>query len=412
MKLKKGFLENGIMQGDMVVWMIFLLLCMVSVIEVYSASSNMTYKSGEYWRPILEHGSYVLVGIGIAWLIHRMPLNVFKLASTVLLHISYILLIIVLFGEKINGAARWDEIMGISYQPSEITKVSLVVFIAFILAHLRDGKMASATAAKIVACEVGLSVMLIVTENASTAGIIFLVSLCICFYGKVRARYLAWVVGLLAVVAIVVGMVAYKIPESTLDEWRESKVLHRVPVWVHRLKDHAELPEDPMDYDLTSNIQVTHAQIAVATCNIVGRGPGNSVQRDYLPQAFSDFIYAIIIEEGGFLSGVFVMFLYLLLMWRAMKIAGRCKTLFPAYLVMGLALMMVVQAMVNMAVAVGAFPVTGQPLPLISKGGTSTFVNCAYIGMILSVSRRINKKQTSPVVAQAEPTTPENDKTA
>ena len=118
MKLKKGFLENGIMQGDMVVWMIFLLLCMVSVIEVYSASSNMTYKSGEYWRPILEHGSYVLVGIGIAWLIHRMPLNVFKLASTVLLHISYILLIIVLFGEKINGAARWDEIMGISYQPS------------------------------------------------------------------------------------------------------------------------------------------------------------------------------------------------------------------------------------------------------------------------------------------------------
>ena len=290
--------------------------------------------------------------------------------------------------------------------------MSLVVFIAFILAHLRDGKMASATAAKIVACEVGLSVMLIVTENASTAGIIFLVSLCICFYGKVRARYLAWVVGLLAVVAIVVGMVAYKIPESTLDEWRESKVLHRVPVWVHRLKDHAELPEDPMDYDLTSNIQVTHAQIAVATCNIVGRGPGNSVQRDYLPQAFSDFIYAIIIEEGGFLSGVFVMFLYLLLMWRAMKIAGRCKTLFPAYLVMGLALMMVVQAMVNMAVAVGAFPVTGQPLPLISKGGTSTFVNCAYIGMILSVSRRINKKQTSPVVAQAEPTTPENDKTA
>ena len=218
--------------------------------------------------------------------------------------------------------------------------------------------------------------------------------------------------GLLAVVAIVVGMVAYKIPESTLDEWRESKVLHRVPVWVHRLKDHAELPEDPMDYDLTSNIQVTHAQIAVATCNIVGRGPGNSVQRDYLPQAFSDFIYAIIIEEGGFLSGVFVMFLYLLLMWRAMKIAGRCKTLFPAYLVMGLALMMVVQAMVNMAVAVGAFPVTGQPLPLISKGGTSTFVNCAYIGMILSVSRRINKKQTSSVVAQAEPTTPENDKTA
>ena len=123
----------------------------------------------------------------------------------------------------------------------------------------------------------------------------------------------------------------------------------------------------------------------------MGKGPGNSVERDYLPQAFSDFIYAIIIEEGGILSGAFVMFLYLLLMWRAMKIAKRCKALFPAYLVMGLALMMVVQAMINMAVAVGAFPVTGQPLPLISKGGTATFVNCAYIGMILSVSRSAKK---------------------
>jgi cell division protein FtsW len=186
---------------------------------------------------------------------------------------------------------------------------------------------------------------------------------------------------------------AHSIPESTLDNWsaQEHGILHRVPTWVHRITDHHVTPENPDDYDIYDNVQVTHAKIAIATCNLVGKGPGNSVERDYLPQAFSDFIYAIIIEEGGILSGAFVMFLYLLLMWRAMKIAKRCKALFPAYLVMGLALMMVVQAMINMAVAVGAFPVTGQPLPLISKGGTATFVNCAYIGMILSVSRSAKK---------------------
>ena len=140
-------------------------------------------------------------------------------------------------------------------------------------------------------------------------------------------------------------------------------------------------------------MQVTHANIAIGTCGIRGKGPGNSVQRDYLPQAYSDFIYAIIIEETGVFGLFGVMFLYLLLMWQSMKIASRCKSRFPSYLVMGLALMIVIQAMVNMAVATGAFPVTGQPLPLISRGGTSTFVNCAYFGMILSVSRTAKKKE-------------------
>ena len=142
--------------------------------------------------------------------------------------------------------------------------------------------------------------------------------------------------------------------------------------------------------------QVTHAQIAIATCHVVGKGPGQSVERDFLPQAFSDFIYAIIIEEGGFLGGLVVMFMYLFLLYRAMKIAENCKNRFPAYLVMGLSLMLVVQAMVNMAVATGAMPVTGQPLPLVSKGGTSTFITCAYIGMILSVSHTARQIDPEP----------------
>lgn len=386
---KASFEEKGLMQGDTVVWMIFLLLCMVSVIEVYSASSNMSYDSGHYWDPVMRHGSFVLVGIILAWLIHLIPCVWFKLLNVLMLLGSFAMLIIVLFAGKINGGARWLDVGIFSFQPSELAKISLVGVSAFLLSSMRTEKGASNLSFKIVLGLTFLVVGLIATENLSTAGIIFIVILGIMFISQVSAKWLAWIVGGMIAAAALGVFVAHSIPESTLDNWsaQEHGILHRVPTWVHRITDHHVTPENPDDYDIYDNIQVTHAKIAIATCNIVGKGPGNSVERDYLPQAFSDFIYAIIIEEGGILSGAFVMFLYLLLMWRAMKIAKRCKALFPAYLVMGLALMMVVQAMINMAVAVGAFPVTGQPLPLISKGGTATFVNCAYIGMILSVSR-------------------------
>ena len=195
-------------------------------------------------------------------------------------------------------------------------------------------------------------------------------------------------------VLILGGTAVYTLSKSeTMMEKMSQGPLHRIPTWVHRLTTNNTIPEDPNKYLLTENIQVTHVNIAIATCGIIGKGPGNSVQRDYLPQAYSDFIYAIIIEETGVFGLFGVMFLYLLLMWQSMKIASRCKSRFPSYLVMGLALMIVIQAMVNMAVATGAFPVTGQPLPLISRGGTSTFVNCAYFGMILSVSRKAKRKE-------------------
>ena len=195
-----------------------------------------------------------------------------------------------------------------------------------------------------------------------------------------------------------------------MEEWRADKesIFHRVPTWVGRLKGGYVPPADPKEYDITQNIQVTHAQIAIATCGITGRGPGNSIERDFLPQAYSDFIYAIIIEEGGIFCGGLVMFLYLLLLYRAFRIAQRCKSLFPAYLIMGLALMLVTHAMINMAVAVGLFPVTGQPLPLISRGGTSTFVNCAYLGIMLSVSRsarQIEEPKTEEVKESVEKST-------
>lgn len=410
MKLKDTLSDKGLLQGDMAVWMIFLLLCMVSVVEVYSASSRMTFGQANFWEPILQHGSYITMGIFIAWIIHMIPCNFFKLAGAFIVHfVTYPLLIWALFAPKTNDASRWVDMGFVKMQPSEIAKISLVVFACFILASLRDEKGASKLAMKIVGIETAIIVLLIAPENASTAAILALVMFGICFFAQVRTKVLLWLSGSVIGVVALVGSIALSLPESTLMEMSNSdiKLLHRVPTWVHRLTNRTELPPDAKDYNLTDNVQVTHAKIAVATSGILGKGPGNSVQRDFLPQAVSDFIYAIIIEEMGIVGGCGVMFLYLLLMYRAMRIAGKCKSLFPSYLVMGLSLMMVMQAMVNMAVAVGAFPVTGQPLPLISRGGTSLFVNSAYIGMILSVSRSAKRIGESKSRQQIESTTAE-----
>lgn len=390
--------EKSWMQGDLVIWMVFLFLCMISIIEVYSATSSMTYSNGHYWDPVLRHSAFVGIGIVFAWLITQISCNWFKLGSLVVLAISILLLIVVLFTTKINGGARWLEIGKISFQPSELAKMGLIGFAAFVLSTSREEKGASKIGTKWVLGVTGFVLLLIATENLSTAGIIFITILGILFYAQAPKKYMAIIVGLILAGAVLGGTTVYTLSKSeeTMEKMAQGP-LHRIPTWVHRLTTHNEAPENPQDYPLTENIQVTHANIAIGTCGIIGKGPGNSVQRDYLPQAYSDFIYAIIIEETGVFGLFGVMFLYLLLMWQSMKIASRCKSRFPSYLVMGLALMIVIQAMVNMAVATGAFPVTGQPLPLISRGGTSTFVNCAYFGMILSVSRTAKKKEENSI---------------
>lgn len=401
---KKNFQENGLMQGDMVLWMVFLLLCFISVITVYSASSNMTYSTGKYWAPVMRHGIFLLTGVGFTWVLHMLPCKLYKIFGLGIMLFSYLLLACALFAGKINGASRWVGIGDFTFQPSEIAKLGLVMTTAFIFSVFRNKDGVSSFGVKMAAINIGLTLMLIITENLSTAAIIFVVMFLIAFYAQVSSKILIWVGGSLVTIAIVGYLTAISIPQDTLNTWAKSDgVMHRVPTWVNRLKSKTVLPENPQEYNISNNVQVTHAQIAIATCGIVGRGPGNSIERDFLPQAFSDFIYAIIIEEGGIFSGGLVMFLYLLLLYRALRIAQRCKSLFPAYLIMGLSLMLVIQAMVNMAVAVGVFPVTGQPLPLISRGGTSTFVNCAYLGIMLSVSRSARQVEEDKSDKIAEP---------
>ena len=394
MNVKKKINWSGLMQGDLVIWMVFILLLMISVVEVYSASSTMSYGGkSSYWEPVMQHGSFWLIGLVTAWFVSRVPCNYFKLGGTLGLLFALMLQLAALFSGKLNGAGRWIHLWGLTFQPSELTKMALVTYLAFIFSSLRNGKEVSSTGNKFAAFGAIASLALIVTENLSTAGLIFLIVLGMAFFAQVRAKLLAIIFVIMVSVGAGGWILVHSIPEETLSEWRasENPITHRVPTWVARITDKHEIPDNPKDYDITDHIQVTHARIAVATSHGIGKGPGKSRQRDYLPQAYSDFIYAIIIEETGILGGLVVMFLYLLFMWRCRTIAERCKSLFPSYLVMGLSLMIVLQAMVNMAVAVGAMPVTGQPLPLISRGGSSILINCICVGMILSVSRTAKK---------------------
>ena len=374
-------LLKSIFKGDKVIWIIFLFLCLISITEVFSAASTLTYKSGDHWGPITQHSIILMVGAVIVVLMHNIPYKWFQVFPVFLLPASAILLVLVMMMERINGAARWMTFMGIQFQPSEIAKMAVIIVTAFILSKGQDEDGAHPKAFKRIMIITGAICLLIAPENLSTAALLFGVVFLMMFIGRVSAKKLVLIGGLTSV-----GVIAVTFLLMTKNS--DIPFLHRFDTWRARIEKFTNDEEVPAaKFDIDKDAQIAHARIAVATSNVVGKGPGNSVQRDFLSQAFSDFIFAIIIEELGLVGGVIVVFLYICLLIRVGRIAKKCDRTFPAFLIIGIALLLVSQAVFNMMVAVGLAPVTGQPLPLISKGGTSTLINCAYIGMILSVSR-------------------------
>ena len=277
--------------------------------------------------------------------------------------------------------------------------MAVIIVTAFILSKFQEEDNANPKAFKYIMWITGIVFILIAPENGSTAALLFGVVFLMMVIGRVPWKQLAKLMGIAGVmVAFFVGIVMI-MPTHKLNK---VPMMHRVETWQNRIKGFFEDKEavPAAKYDIDKDAQIAHANIAIASSNIIGKMPGNSVQRDFLSQAFSDFIFAIIIEELGLLGGAFVVILYIWLLMRAGKIARRSEKSFPAFLVMGIALLLVSQAMLNMMVAVGLFPVTGQPLPLISKGGTSTLINCAYIGMILSVSRYVAEQEEKKAAEQ------------
>ena len=376
-------LLKNIFKGDKVIWIIFLCLCLISIIEVFSAASTLTYKSGDHWGPITQHSIILMIGAIVVVLMHNIPYKWFQVFPVFLYPISVVLLAFVtlmgvITGDRVNGAARWMSFMGLQFQPSELAKMAVIIAVSFILSKKQDDEGANPKAFKYIMILTGLVCMLIAPENLSTAMLLFGVVVLMMFIGRVAFKKLAMLLGGLALAGCLGVIFLLAIPKDT-----DIPFLHRFDTWKSRITNFTEKEEVPAaKFDIDKD-----AQIAIATSNVIGKAPGNSIQRDFLSQAFSDFIFAIIIEELGLVGGAFVVILYIWLLVRTGRIAQKCERTFPAFLVMGIALMLVSQAILNMMVAVGLFPVTGQPLPLISKGGTSTLINCAYIGMILSVSR-------------------------
>ena len=396
--------SSQIFKGDKVIWVIFFFLCIISLVEVFSAASTLSYKTGSFWSPFIKQASFLALGTLVVVGVHNIPCRFFKVIPIFFLPVCCILLLVTsFFGGSTNDAARWIEFGVFRFQPSELAKGAVITSVALILARMQRKDGADPRAFKYIMWITGIFFLLIFTENLSTAALLFGVVFLMMFIGRVPLILLGKLLGILFAMLLFVVLIIKVVPKDSAVF--ELPGLHRLSTWKARLEKHSNDKElSAAEFDVENNAQVAHANIAIASSKIRGKGPGNSIQRDFLSQAFSDFIFAIVIEELGIFGAIGVVLLYVWLLFRAGRIASRCERNFPAFLVMGLALLLVSQAVLNMMVATGLFPVTGQPLPLISRGGTSTLVTCAYIGMMLSVSRyaRSAKEHSDPFVAEGE----------
>jgi cell division protein FtsW len=374
-------LASKLFKGDRTVWVIFMLLCFVSLVEVYSATSTLAYKHEHFWAPIMRHGTYLLLGAGLVLFIHNIP-NRFFSAAIILFPVSVVMLALTPFiGIEANEAHRWLPFMGVTIQPSEFAKLACIVSVAFILS--RKQEMISLNKKFwIILVVVGIICGFILFENLSTAVILFAVCFLMMFVGQMPIKRMLLLFGVLVILILLFISLVKVMPEKYIPD--------RFGTWKSRI-DHfgkEENNEDKFVITDGDDYQVKLAKVAIARGGLIGKMPGRSTQRDYLPQAYSDFIYAIIIEEMGLIiGGIGVLALYVILMFRVAIIARKCEKDFPKYLSLGCGLLIVIQAFINMAVAVNLIPVVGQPLPLISRGGTSTVLTCIYFGIILSVSR-------------------------
>lgn len=403
-----------LLKGDKVVWMIFFLLCCISIIEVYSASSRMTFASGNHFAPLINQAIFLFGAFVIVLVLHYVPCSKLNWIAPFFLPVSLLLLGITTFGSggSLNGTHRWTQIFGVSLQPSELVKGAMVFWTALVLARtqmarrLENGKIVTgavkgstpASPFKKIMWPLGISCGIIFIDNVSTAVMLFTVIFIMMIIGKIYWVLLVKLVGVLALVGGLSLFAILSLPDEAISK---VPVLNRTLTVKHRLirfddKDAgAKFGSEAWKRQQLDdkNSQSTYAKVAIANSNGIGLWFGNSVQRDFLQHAESDFIYAIIIEESGIIGAAVVMALYLFLFMRTGKIAQKCRKYFPAYLVIGLGLMMTLQALVNMAVAVGAIPVTGQTLPFVSRGGTSIIVTSFYFAVILSVSRYADAAQ-------------------
>ncbi len=372
---------NKYLKGDPIIWGVIIVLSIFSLLAVYSATSTLAMHKmgGNSLYYLIRHGVILAFGIMIIFITHLIHYKYYSKLSQLLIGIAVILLILTLFlGTNFNQATRWLTLPGLGFtiQTSDFAKLALIMYIARVLS-MKQGEIKSFKEAFLpVIIPVVIICVLILPANLSTAALIFGISLLLMFIGRISMKHL------LASGGVAILLLALFITVGTLVE-KEG----RINTWKNRIENYFEEGGE-------ESYQSQQAKIAIATGGLFGKNPGKSVQRNFLPNPYSDFIYAIIVEEYGMIiGGIPILLAYLFLLFRAGVIVRKCDRTFPAFLAIGLTLMIVVQAMVNMAVAVGIFPVTGQTLPLVSMGGSSMLFTSIAFGIILSISRNLDETE-------------------
>ena len=396
-----------LLNGDRTIWTMVFILCAISLIEVFSASSRLTFGKSSFLAPIISHTMHLGIGLVGMWLVHLLHYKWYRLFPVLLVPLSILLLgYLSIRSMGSSGAERWINLGFFQLQPSELGKIGVIMTVAYWLSKLKpEDELSQANTFWKILALTGLVDALIVGENLSTAVLLAGVIFVMMILGGIAWRRMLALTGVVVGAGIVAVVILLFVPAQTI---RDSKIIpSRATTWQARLQDFSQTKNKPNAYEYAKLVapekpQETHANIAIATSNILGKGPGNSDERDYLQEASCDFIYAIIIEELGMAGGIIVMLVYIILLYRVGRIATKCKEKYPAYLAMGLGMLLGLQAFINMSVAVGLFPVTGQPLPLISKGGTSVLMTSGCIGMLLGISNALDKEARGEQVLGTE----------
>jgi cell division protein FtsW len=377
------------LKGDPVIWAVIFALSIFSILAVYSSTGTLAYrfKEGNTTYYIMKHGVILLIGLCIIYVTHLIPYKYYSRLSQIFLYISVpLLLFTLLLGTNINSASRWLTLpgIGLTIQTSDLAKLALIMYVARMLSMNQDNIKDFRKAFIPIVTPVIIICILIVPANLSTAALLFATSVILMFIGRISIKHLLLLagVGVVALSLFILIALAFKIEG-------------RIATWKNRIENFAK-KGDEVSY------QVEQSKIAVVTGGIIGKGPGKSVQRNFLPHPYSDFIFAIIIEEYGIAGGLALIFLYLYILYRAGVMVRKSNRTFPAFLSIGLAISLVFQAMVNMGVAVDLLPVTGQTLPLVSMGGSSLLFTSVAFGIILSVSRGVDSLEANAVEEEKE----------
>ncbi len=399
--LKNAFNTNNLIsktKGDKVIWALVILLTLVSLLAVYSATGSLAYKNyrGNTEIYLFKQIAFILVGIMVIYFAHLVNYTFYSKVAKIAFLLSLPLLFYTLFfGVKMNEGSRWIRLplINMTLQTSDFARLALFMFLARLLSKKQDVIKDFKKGFLPVIIPVAVTCLLIAPANLSTALLLGASCLLLLFIGRVSTKHILMTIGialipiLFLISAAVIRHGQTKNEEVVVTKKSSSTLFGRVDTWIGRMESFIYGSKD-IDDDA---YQTTQAKIAIAKGGVFGVGPGNSTTRDYLPQAYNDFIYAIIIEEYGLLGGAFIMFIYLVFLYRCIRIFKKCPFAFGAFLALGLSFTLAIQAVANMAVTVNLFPVTGVTLPLVSMGGTSFIFTCLAIGIILSVARNVEQ---------------------